>query len=317
MKKWLAAGLAVLTLVACAPKKVEKADVKVVALKGPTSMGLVQFMNEVDQNKVDSNQYHFQIASAVDEVTPLIAKGEVDIATIPANLSSVIYKNTNQFIQVLGINTLGVLYLVETGDQIHQLSDLKGKTIYASGKGATPEYSLTHILEKNGITDAKIEWKSEHTEVVQALAQDPTGIALLPEPFVTVASMKNPKIHTVVDLNEEWKKAEGSPLMTGVVVARKEFIKKHPKAVEDFLSRYQASVEFSNQKIEEAAKLVDHYGIVKEAVAKVALPKSHIVLVRGKELKVQLGRYLGILYQLNPKAVGGALPQDDFYYGAQ
>lgn len=317
--KIIVACITALSLVACAiPKQeVKRTEVKVVSLKGPTSMGLVKLMQDSEQGKVKTHAYHFKIASAMDEVTALVAKGEVDIATVPANLSSVLYNNTKKSVQVLGINTLGVLYLVETGNQLKQLSDLKGKTIYASGKGATPEYSLKSLLEKNGISDVHIEWKSEHTEVVQALAKDPKGIALLPEPFVTVAMTKNPKIRVALDLNKEWEKANGSPLLTGVVIARKEFVEKNPEVIQDFLHKYKESVDFANSKTDEAAKLVGQYNIVKEAIAKKALPNCHITLVTGKDLKKQLANYLSILHQQNPKAIGGHLPEDDFYYGVQ
>ena len=179
-KKILSFILSVILLTACTTKKAVQQDVKIMALKGPTAMGLVHMMEEAKQGKISSNNYHFQIGKAVDEVSPLVAKGEVDIATVPANLSSVLYKNTNKEVKVLGINTLGVLYLVEMGNTINKIDDLKGRTIYASGKGATPEYSLRYLLKKSNIQDVKIEWKSEHTEVVQALLKDPKGVALLP-----------------------------------------------------------------------------------------------------------------------------------------
>ncbi|WP_238928348.1 ABC transporter substrate-binding protein [Bulleidia sp. zg-1006] len=314
-KKIIVTSLLALSSVACTVSKLEvqKENVKVVSLKGPTSMGLVKFMKDSEQEK----KYQFKIVSSVDEVTPLIAKGEVDIATVPANLSSVLYNNTKKSVKVLGINTLGVLYLVETGNQLKQLSDLKGKTIYASGKGATPEYSLRYLLEKNGIRDVRIEWKSEHAEVVQALARDSKGIALLPEPFVSVVSTKNPKIHVALDLNKEWEKITGSPLVTGVVIARKEFVEKYPDTVKDFLMKYEKSVSFVNSHGEEAAKLIGQYDIVKESIAKKALLNCPITLVQGNALKTQLANYLDILNRQNPKAIGGALPGDDFYYGAQ
>lgn len=316
-KKILSFILSVILLTACTTKKAVQQDVKIMALKGPTAMGLVHMMEEAKQGKISSNNYHFQIGKAVDEVSPLVAKGEVDIATVPANLSSVLYKNTNKEVKVLGINTLGVLYLVEMGNTINKIDDLKGRTIYASGKGATPEYSLRYLLKKNNIQDVKIEWKSEHTEVVQALLKDPKGVALLPEPFVTVASMKQKKIHVALDINAEWQKAEGMPLITGVVIARKDWAEKHPDVVKDFLKYYKESVDFSASHIDETAKLIDQYNIVKEQVAKKALPKCHITLITGNDLKKQLQSYLNILYQQNPKAVGGSLPSDDFYYVAK
>ena len=227
--------------------------------------------------------------------------------------------------QVLTINTLGVLYLVENGDQVQSVSDLKGKTIYASGKGATPEYALNYILKENGLTpgeDVQIEWKSEHAECVAALAEHEDAAALLPQPFVTTAQSKNDSLRVALDLTEEWDKIQkdnggNSSLVTGVTVVRTEFAQEHPEIVEDFTERYQESVSYVNEHIEEAAKLIGDYDIVPEEIAKKALPECNIVYIDGAEMKEKLSGYLEVLEQENPQAVGGALPADEFYYDAE
>lgn len=297
-------------------------DVRVAALKGPTAMGMVQMMDDVDAGNVDTENYTFEIDASADLVTPKLIQGEVDIAAVPANLASVLYNKTKGGIQVLAINTLGVLYIVENGDSVNSVADLAGKTIYASGKGSTPEYALNFILEKNGLdpaSDVTIEWKSEHSECVSALAQDPDGIAMLPQPFVTTAQAKNPDLKVALDLTEEWDKVmenetEKSRLLTGVVVVRKEFAEENPEAVADFMDRYAASVEYVNNNVEDAAKLVAGYDIVTEDVAVKAIPECNIVCIQGEDMKEQLSGYLAVLNEQNPESVGGALPGDDFYY---
>lgn len=251
-------------------------SVTVMALKGPTAMGMVSLMNQADQGEITDENYNFQIVASPDEVTPAIAQGTADIAAVPANLASVLYQKTDGGVQVLTINTLGVLYLVENGNQIQSISDLKGKTIYASGKGATPEYALNYILKENGLTpgeDVQIEWKSEHTECVAALAEHEDAIALLPQPFVTTAQNKNDSLRVALDLTEEWdniQKENGgnSSLVTGVTVVRTEFVQEHPEIVEDFMERYQESVTFVNDHAEEAAKMIGNYDIIPEEIAK-------------------------------------------------
>ena len=186
-------------------------DVRIAALKGPTAMGMVKLMDDVDKGEVKSENYSFQIAASADEVTPKLVQGDLDIAAVPANLSSILYNNTKGKVQVLAVNTLGVLYIVENGETVQSAADLKGKTIYASGKGSTPEYALNYILKENGMdpaSDVTIEWKSEHSECVAALANDPSGIAMLPQPFVTTAQKKNPAIRVALDLTEEWDKTQ-------------------------------------------------------------------------------------------------------------
>lgn len=299
-------------------------EVDVMALSGPTAMGMVQFMRDAQEGTIESYDYQFEIAASIDEVTPRLVKGEIDIAAVPANVASVLYNNTQKDIEVLAVNTLGVLYICETGDSIQTVSDLKGRTVYASGKGATPEYALNYILEKNNLVpgkDVTIEWKSEHAECVAAIAADPKGIAMLPQPFVTTAQSKNEQIRIALDLTKEWDSLqtgdEQSSMITGAVVARKDFIEEEPEAVENFLEHYDTSVAYINENIEEGAKLVGEYGIVPREIAEKAIPQCNIVFIDGNEMKERLSGYLQILYEQNAKAVGGAMPDDDFYYGAQ
>lgn len=295
----------------------------IAALKGPTAMGLVWDMNETDvfNEQVSASEngsiYNYSIYAAPDELTPLIIKGEVDIACIPANLASVLYNKTEGEIEVLAINTLGVLYIVENGGEtVNNITDLKGKTIYASGQGSTPEYALRYLLAQNGIADdVNIEWKTEHAECLTALTENPGSVALLPQPFVTTAMMKNEGIRVAIDLNDAWDAlGTGSSLITGVCVGRKEFINAYPDAVNEFLDVYKHSVEFVNSNTDDAAALVGKYDIVPEAVAKKALPACNITFISGEEMKAKLSGYLQVLFDSDPKSVGGKLPADDFYY---
>lgn len=300
----------------------EPVDVNVTALKGPTAMGMVRMMDDADNGKIDNENYQFTIAASIDEVTPAISQGETDIAAVPANLASVLYNKTQGQVEVLAVNTLGVLYIVENGDTVQSVEDLRGKTIYASGKGSTPEYALEYVLSANGIdpeTDVTIEWKSEHSECVAAIASSENGVAMLPQPFVTTAETQNPSIRTALDLTEEWDKAQetgenNSALITGVVVARADFAEENPEAVEDFMTRYQESVDYVNSNTEAAAELVGKYDIVTAEVAKTALPECNIVFMEGEEMKEKLSGYLEVLKGQNPEAVGGEVPGDDFYY---
>ncbi|MDM8270634.1 ABC transporter substrate-binding protein [Thermophilibacter provencensis] len=305
-------------------EQAEPVPVRTTALKGPTAMGLVKFMSEVDAGNLADNGYSFQIVASPDEVTPLIAKGETDIAAVPANLASVLYNKTEKGVRVIAINTLGVLYICELGDSVQSVVDLKGKTIYASGKGSTPEYGLQYVLEKNGLVvgeDVQIEWKSEHAECVQAIATSSgDAVAMLPQPFVTTAQTQNDKIRVALDLTEEWDAVqtgdEKSSMITGVAIVRAAFADENPAAVDAFLAHYAESVDFVNDNVAEGAELVGSYDIVPAAVAEKAIPECNIVCVTGEEMKERLSGYLEVLAEQNPEAVGGAVPGDDFYYGA-
>ena len=296
--------------------------VSVGVLKGPTAIGIVQFMDEADNGRITTNKYSFDIAGSVVEIIPRIVKGTLDIAAVPANLSSVLYNNTQGAVQVLAINTLGMIYIVEANDTISSVEDLRGKTILASGKGAPQEFALNYILSSNGIDperDFNIEWKSEHTEVVTSLLTRTNSIALLPQPFVTTAQMLNENIRVAIDLNEEWdntQQAHDAPsaLIMSVMIARADFVRQNPQVISDFLDHYAISVEFVNNNVNEAAALVGQYGIVPEAVAQRAIPYCNITFIEGHGLKEKLSGYLRVLYEQNPQSVGGALPSDEFYF---
>lgn len=305
-----------------AAEVVEPVDVNVVGLKGPTAMGMVDFMNRIDSGEEMNHNYNFSMTAATDEVTAALAKGEVDIAAVPANLASVLYANTEGAVQVLGINTLGVLYILEHGDSITDIESLRGQTIVSAGKGGTPEMALRYVLLENGIdpdVDVTIEWKTEQSECLAYLTATEGAIAMMPEPFVTTALLANENINVKLDLTEEWdytqEGAENpSSLITGVVVARTDFVEENEDAVKDFMIQYKASVEFVNSNIEEAATLIGNYEITTYDTAVIAIPNCNIVYIDGADMRTALEGYLSVLYDQNPAAVGGDLPTDEFYY---
>lgn len=292
----------------------------IAALKGPTAMGLVKLMSDAESGADLVNDYTFTLAASADEVSPLLMKGELDMACVPANLAAVLYQKTEGDIVTLAVNTLGVIYIVENGNAVESMADLKGKTIVASGKGSTPEYALRYLLSENGLDpdgDVIIDWKSEHSECVSALATGAATIAMLPQPFVTVAQGKIEGLRVALDLTEQWDALDnGSALLTGVIVARREVVEANPAAVDAFLADYAESVEWVNANTADAAALIGEYGIVEAAVAEKALPYCNIVCITGAEMKDKLSGYLQVLSDADASSVGGALPEDDFYYGA-
>ena len=294
--------------------------VRLGGLKGPTTMGLVKLLDDNEQGKT-LNQYDFTMATAPDELTPKLIKGEMDIMAVPANMGAVLYNKTKGQVQMLAASALGVLYVVEKGDSVHTPADLAGKTILATGKGATPEMVLTYLLKQNGLVlgeDVKVEWMSEPTEAVQRLNAMESGIALLPQPFVTVALGKVEGLRVAMSLEDEWNKlADGSRLVTACIIARKEFVEAHPEQVENFLKDFAAGVQYVNENNEEAAQLVEKYGIVKAPIAKKALPQCNLVAMTGDEMKTAVQGYLKTLFDQKTQSVGGEMPSDDFYYGAK
>lgn len=291
----------------------EVSALRVGALKGPTAMGMVRMMSDDGVNR-------YTLAGSADELTPKLIKGELDIICVPANLAAVLYNKTEGQLVTLAVNTLGVLYIVENGgESVQSMADLKGKTIVAAGKGSTPEFGLRYLLEQNGLDpdqDMTVDWKSEHAECVAALAAGTADMALLPQPFVTVAQGKLEKLRVALDLTEEWDALDnGSAMITGVAVARRELVEERPELVETFLEEYARSVEWVNENTAEAAELVAANGIIESpAIAEKALPHCNIVCLTGEEMREKLSGYLSVLAEANPESVGGRLPEDGFYY---
>ncbi len=313
----MAALVLVLSLCAFAGAEDGKVTVRLGGLKGPTSMGMVKLLEDAE-NGLTGNAYEFTMAGSADELTPGILKGDLDILAVPANLGAILYKNSDGAVQMAAVNALGVIYIVEKGgESVQSIEDLKGKTIYATGKGSTPEYALTYLLSGHGLeigTDVTVEWKSEPTEVVAQMATEETSVAMLPQPFVTVAAGQLENLRIALDLTKEWNDlGNGSQFVTAGLIIRKEFAQKHPEAVKVFLHEYAASTAFTNESPAEAAQLIEKYGIVKAAVAEKAIPYCNIVCITGEEMKQMVSGYFEVLFAQNPKAVGGELPGEDFY----
>ena len=301
----------------------ETADsaLRVAGLKGPTTMGLVNLLS-MEEDGTASMDYDLQLYGAADEIVPLLMKGELDMAAIPANLAATLYQKTEGGIQAVAVNTLGVLYVVEKGgDTIQSMADLAGRTILSTGKGTTPEYVLRYLLNANGIDpdkDVTIEYYSEATEVTAQMANTEDTIAVLPQPYVTAAGLQDDTLRVALDLTEEWNKVADTQLITGVTVVRKEYAEEHPDVVAAFLTDYAKSVEAANADLDGTAALCEEQGVVaKAAIAKKALPNCNIVCLTGDELKTNASAYLQVLFDADPKAVGGAMPGDDFYWTAE
>ena len=292
--------------------------VRIAGLKGPTTMGLVNLL-DMEQQGTAALDYDLQLYGTADEIVPGLIKGELDMAAIPANLAAALYQNTKGGIQVMAVNTLGVLYVVEKGDTVHSMADLAGRTILSTGKGTTPEYLLRYLLEKNGLDpdkDVKIQYCSEATEVTaQMAAAQKDAIAVLPQPYVTAAGMKDPSLRVALDLTAEWDKVSDSQLVTGVTVVRTQYAQEHPDVVEAFLQEYAQSVRTANTDLDRTAALCEQQGVVaKAAIAKKALPACNIVCRTGDEMQKDISAYLSVLCAADPAAVGGKLPDEGFYW---
>lgn len=323
MKKFLtailSAALSLCLLTGCSSASKSTETIRIGSLNGPTSIGLLKLMDKSAKGET-KDSYSFTIATTADELLPKMISGELDIALVPANVSSVLYNKTEGNIKVLDINTLGVLYGVSGDNSISHISDLKGKTVYITNRGTTPDYVFQYLCSEAGLAegDINIEYKSEAAEVAALLAENPDAVGILPQPFVTACCISNDSLSPVLDLTAEWNNIaseESSKLLTGVTVVRKDFLESNPEAVERFLAEHKESADFAVSNVEETAALVVSAGIIeKEPVAQKAIPGCNITYIDGEEMKKALSGYLEVLYNLDPSSVGGALPDEEFYY---
>ena len=244
---------------------VEPVDINIAVMTGPTAIGLTKVMSDAEKGTA-LNNYHFNVYGTADEVATGLIKGDLDVACVPSNLASILYNKTEGDIVVAAINTLGVLYLVEEGNTIHGVEDLIGKTIYSTGQGTTPEYTLRYLLSLYDIdpdNDVTIEYKSEAAEVTAILAETKGAVAMLPQPYVTAAMNQNENLRIALSVTEEWEKlSDNSTVVTGVLVARKSFVEENKDAFEVFLGEYALSTVYANGEIEETANLLEHFNIL-------------------------------------------------------
>ena len=316
MKKLLLSAIALMMVLALACGAAADDKVNVYALKGPTGIGMVGVMED------HAEEYAFTLAGAPDEIVAAIASGSADIAACPTNLAAVLYKKTSGNVQLLALNTLGVLHVVSSDNSITSFADLAGRKVYATGQASVPEYVINYILEANGLTDkVEIEYIAEHSELATLLAAGKAEIGILPEPHVTSALMQNDSLKAVIDVTAAFKEAAakaGSPdmeLSMGCVIVRRDFAEANPEKVAAFLDAYSASVAMVNSDTDAASQLVEKHGVMpKAAVAKRAIPNCHIVFVEGEAVRTQIEPLYEVLLAANPASIGGALPDDGFYY---
>ncbi len=308
------------TFASCGTKIDSELEIKVSVLNGTTGFGMAKLINDTAEGKSDLN-YKFSVETDASLVTGALIKGEIDIAALPTNAASTVYNKTNGAVQVLAINTLGVLYVVENGNTVSSLSDLEGKTVYCPAQN--PAFIFQAICEKSGINVTIDTQFAQPANLMAAVASatEPM-IAVLPEPVLTIAMNKNPDLRVALDLTNEWNSAFDSTLVQGCIVARTEFVQEHPKEIAHFLEQYKASIEFLDEDIEAAAKAVVNAGVYTNpqgvdaavAIVKKAIPKCNVAFLEGDEMKTALSQFLTAMHTVAPASVGGEIPADNFYY---
>lgn len=306
-----------LFMIGCQEEEKEDVQLSVYGLNGPTSMGMIKMFE--DHKVIDEYiNLEYTNVSQPDIVVGKLLTEEVDIAAVPTNVAAMIYNKTEGKYKVAAVNTLGVLYLVTAeGVDLNDLSDLQGKTIHASGLGATPEYVLNHVLNSSGLVpdqDVFIEYNTSHQALASALIANEIEIALLPQPFVTMVTMQS-QAKISISMQDLWRDLEGTDLAMGCILVKSSLADQSPQVVDAFLETYEASVAWVLENPQEASLLIESYGVLPQAkIAELALPNSNIVFMKDQAMVDQMKSILQILFDYNPKSIGGSLPDEDFYY---
>ena len=297
-------------------------------LSGPTGMGAAKMLadNDATYAQVEAGTYEggtllrYEVTLGSDpanDIVPRLTNGELDIAAIPTNLAATLYNRTDGGIKLLALNTLGVLHILENGDTVNSLADLEGRTLYATGQGSNPEYVLNYLLEANGLdpaADVDIQWLASE-ELTARMASGDIDLCMLPVPAATTVMMQNSDVRDAIDLNDAWTESGAQGTFTmGCLVARTEWLEDNSELVPGILEEYAASIDYANSNPEEAAALIEQYGIVpKAAVAQAAIPQANMVCVTGEDMK-GIADYYQVLFDADPTSIGGAIPGEDFYY---
>ncbi len=287
--------------------------VRVMTLNGTTGFGMAGLIARSAAGEAALN-YRFSVETDASNISAALVSGDCDIAALPTNAAAALYNKTGGKVQVLALNTLGVLYLVSDGSvSVESFADLDGQTVYAPAQN--PSFLFGCLCEANGVEVTIDNSYAQPAELNAAAAAGEVALAVLPEPLLTVARSQNPELAVVLDLTAEWDKVEepGS-LVQGCVVVRTDFAAVHPAELACFLEEYGASIELLADDPSAAAQKIEEAGLFAQAaVAEKAIPRCNLCFYTGEEMQRRLSAFLEILFEAAPQSMGGALPGEDFY----
>jgi len=289
--------------------------INIIAMNGPTGMGLGHLRNVVQNDA--NHSFSMDFVGTPAAAIAALANRSADVASIPANTAAVLFNQGNIDIQVVAINATNVLHLVQRNGTpaITMLADLAGRTVFMPGQGATPETAFRHLLAKHNVQNVNLQFESEGSTIVAGLSVGTVDFAILPQPAATVAVMNGSSTH-VLNLTPYWQQEHSSDILTGVLVVRRAFLQNNRSTFDAFMAAYQESIDFMNNptNIAEAAQFIVDMNIVPNVpIATAALPQSGITLIRGQSMKDQLTEFYQILHTQNPNVIGGQVPGENFF----
>lgn len=208
--------------------KVQKTII-VASLKGPSSMGLIHFIDSI--SKVENATVDIKILDEPLQVRKMMLDGTADFALLPTTMAAILYNKGLEY-RLMAIPVWGTLYLFGSDTTIKTWEDLKNKRIHVMAKGMTPDILLRYLLVKYGLDpekDVNLDYSfPTHIDLANAVASGIAELGVISEPLVSLAISKNKKSDIIFDLNTEWYNIEGVPLAQTAIMAKADLLSKRP-----------------------------------------------------------------------------------------
>ncbi|MDR1637291.1 MAG: ABC transporter substrate-binding protein, partial [Treponema sp.] len=244
--------------------------------------------------------------------------GEAKAGILPPNVAAKI-ASSGKNLKIAAVIGTGMLNLISAEPAVQSIAGLKGRSVEVAGQGATPDYVFRRILMTQGLkpdVDVIFGYSLAYPEIAQSLIAGRISLALLPEPFATMARSENPNLRVIGNIQDEWVKAggEGNFPMTALVLDG-DWALSHPQGVAALLGALKASIEWVVANPAGAGALVEKHGLgLRAPVVAAAVPRSNYVYIPAAEARSSLESLYQVFLEFAPQSIGGALPKDDFYY---
>lgn len=293
-------------------EKTEGVTARVGVLSGPSGIPMAYRM----ENDAESTAVSYEVFAGANLLLPKLINGEIDIGFLPPNVAAKVYNANNGAILMAAVAGNGMMSLVTKDKNVHSIADIAGKKVSVAGQGATPDYMMRYLLSANKV-EAELDFSIPNAQIAPALIAGKIEYAVVPEPFATVAAMKDKDIVRAVDIQSAFALASGTDgvFPMTVIVVRKEFAEANPEAVRSFLAMYKEAADWTLSNPSAAGELVESHGLgLTSAITEVAIPNAAYTFKGAKEAKADVEKILSVFLNLDASSIGGTLPDDAFYF---
>lgn len=258
----------------------------------------------------ESERFALDIVNGSDPLLAAFASKSHDAILAPTNLGAKLYQGGLDYVYA-GTITWGNFYLFASTPEPFHLQNLQDKIIVSFGQNQISDIILKYILQENGIV-AGFQYVDSAAAAAQIALSDSSRIVLTAEPTHSNLTTSI-AVHSSFDLQAEYARLTGSDSYPQAGLFLKKSLSKAKKA--ELIEAFQASIAYWEDALEDAADLAVtlDYGIAK-SVLLTAIPRSRIRFESAMESRADLETLFAMILTRQPALIGGALPDDDFYY---